>query len=141
MKIKIHTKLTDRRGAPIGNGTTLGDAIVSIIDSTSVGAIQAAGSPRLLARVAERIDHTLHGSGEPRPGAIDINGEEEKALRSAIMAATNLQYFYHRKILAHLWPDELEDDERDVLLGEKPEALPAPLGGNGKVRGGTDASP
>lgn len=131
MKIKIHTQLCDRRGNPTTPPTTLGEAIVSIIDTTSVAGIQATGNPRLLARVAERIDVQVLSASKPADGehTVAVNPEEEKALRSAIMTATNLQYFYHRRLLALLWPDTLEDDERAVLLGENP---PAPAG-NGKA--------
>ena len=138
MKVNIYRELKDRRGIP--SGSTLGEAIVAIIDTTSVAGIQAAGNPRLLARVAERIDSQMSSDEKQASLLVTINGEEEKALRAAIMTATNLQYFYHRSIMALLWPDELEDDERNVLLGKKAEAEPEPegtaetKGGNGKAQ-------
>lgn len=119
MKIKIHTAITDRRGQPLGPPTTLGAQIVGILDTTSVAAIQAAGNPRLLARVAERIDVGLFGDNKPANGEIEVNGEEEKSLKAAVMGATHIQFFYHRKIMGLLWPDTLEDDERESLLGKR----------------------
>lgn len=124
MDLFIRKPLKSRDGQ--SSGQTVGRAIMDIIDTTSVAAVQQAGPLRVLHRVADRIAEALNVSTQEK---VTLDGEETLAVRKLVENAVGLQSFYHRQLMARVAPDEVRDDERIVLLGTPGNSIahePAP---------------